>query len=503
MSSIKQLQVQDFIINPTQMNIDSQMSYYDVWGTKAHVLMLNKIGVINDNEISHILKALNDIEVLCTNNEFQIDPQYGAQLTLERMIIEKSGDAGYKCHTARSRNDQVIVTEMLFMREKILDLKKFAIEILYLLLELGKNHITTVMPGYTHMQPAKPTTLGQWCLSYFDSLMRGLTSLQHTYTSYNMNPLGAVESYGTSWDIDRKFTAELLGFEQVWEIPLDVISSRGNIQLAYLSDLSEIAITCRKIAQDLMLFYTFEFQIIDLGDEVAQRTHPITGSSVMAQKKNPDVLELIRATAPQIIGYVGVVANILSSLPMGYNRDSREAKEYIVLAFLKMNAMFDALKKVLKSVTFNENRMQEIVINNYSLTTDLADYIAQTHGIGYRLVYKVIGKVISNLIQEKRPISYIESSEIIAEGKNIGLDLKITQEELQQILNPQLCIEKRVHIGGSNYKRLQNIILQRNQQFKDLKEWVDLQKLNIRKSQEFLNELVNKKLELEHKASNV
>ena len=215
------------------------------------------------------------------------------------------------------------------------------------------------------------------------------------------------------------------------------------------------------------------------------------------------MLELIRATAPQIIGYVGVVANILSSLPMGYNRDSREAKEYIVLAFLKMNAMFDALKKVLKSVTFNENRMQEIVINNYSLTTDLADYIAQTHGIGYRLVYKVIGKVISNLIQEKRPISYIESSEIIAEGKNIGLDLKITQEELQQILNPQLCIEKRVHIGGSNYKRMENMILQRNQQLNDLKEWVDLQKLNIRKSQEFLNELVNKKLELEHKASNV
>ncbi len=448
------LETGGFIVPQKQLELDLKMVPFDVWASMAHVLMLHKQKIIDAEKTKKILAALFSIEKEVHNGNFFVDPGKGAQLTLEAKIIELADDAGQSVHTGRSRNDQVIVTELLFLREKVLSFLPQLMEVVEALLLLAKKNQQMVMPGYTHMQPAKPTTVGQWVLAYANAFSRAAQTIMHYYDMYNMNPLGACESYGTSWFLDREYTAKLLGFKQVWEVPQDAIGSRGFPQLGYLSGLSEVCLVASKISQDLILFNMFEFGIIELGQEVAMRMHPITGSSVMAQKKNPDVLELIRATAPQVSGYVGIVSNILDSLFMGYNRDVREVKEYVVMGFYKTTTALNTLENVIHTVEFNKERMNQLVIKNYSLTTELADYISQKTGIGYRLIYKIIGTVVDEAIQNKKTLLEITAKEIINKAEVFGIDLVLTQKEILEAIDPKIAIEKKKHIGGTSQKTM-------------------------------------------------
>src|SRR5919201_453220 len=210
------LQSAKFIVSPTQVALDESMLGCDIWGT-------------------------------------------GAQLSLEQAVISAVGvEDGSRMHTARSRNDQVMVTEMLYLRERALELAGETWGVVEALLDLATEHVDTVMPGYTHMQPAKPTTFGQWAISYADAVLRGLTALRHAWDQFDACPLGAVESYGTSWPVDRELTDRLLGFSRVWEVPQDAISSRGLPQLAYLDVCKVLALEIGKIAADLLLFTTWE-----------------------------------------------------------------------------------------------------------------------------------------------------------------------------------------------------------------------------------------------------
>lgn len=454
MKNDKQLEVADFIVSTKQMSLDMVMVPYDLWGTIVHVLMLHKQKILSVTDIKVVLLALQEIKKEVSEHKFIIDPNKGAQLSLEAKIIEKVGAIGYSIHTGRSRNDQVMVTEMLYLKEQILIVVQKLIVVQQILFALAQDNINTVMPGYTHMQPAKPTTFGQWSLAYFYSFTKTLDTIKFYYELYDLCPLGACESYGTSWPINRKYTASLLGFSKPWEIPQDAISSRGFPQLGYLTALSEIGLVASKLAQDLLLFSTFEFKLISLGDEVAQRMHPITGSSVMAQKKNPDVLELIRSTAPQVSGFLMIVHNILSGLPMGYNRDTREVKEYIGLGLSKTLTMVGALEKVLNTICINRKRMEKSVMANYSLTTDLADYISQRNKIGYRLIYKIVGQVVGKAINSGKLLADVTANELIIQAKESRIDLKITDQELKQLMNPKVILSKRQHIGGSGLKSM-------------------------------------------------
>src|SRR6478609_3567318 len=225
--TIRNLESASFIVSPTQVALDTVMLEYDVWGTQAHVLMLQSAGIIDAPVALHICRALGAIGNAARSGDFQIDPERGAQLSLERAVIERVGTAdGSRMHTARSRNDQVMVTELLYLRERALALAGETANVVAALLDLAAAHIDTVMPGYTHMQPAQPTSFGQWAASYADALLRSLGDLEYTWAEYDASPLGAVESYGTSWPIDRALTAKLLGFERVWELPQDVIGAR-------------------------------------------------------------------------------------------------------------------------------------------------------------------------------------------------------------------------------------------------------------------------------------
>ncbi len=469
--------VLNYIVSPTQQEIDLKMVPYDIWGTMAHVIMLQKTGILSLDKAAKILKALQEINIEDFGGDFKIDPQKGAQLTLEGKIVEKAGEsAGLSAHTARSRNDQVMVTELLYLKEEYLNLTLGLVNLSAVLLDLASKHVSTVFPGYTHMQPAKPTTFAHWCLAYCDGIFRVVKYLQNAFELYDLCPLGAAESYGTSWPIDRDLAAKLLDFGGVWEVPQDAISSRGLPQLAVLDGLNQFGVIASKLATDLLLYSTFEYGLVIFGDQVSQRLHPITGSSIMAQKKNPDVLELVRSTAPQISGFHQIVTGILSALPSGYNRDSREVKEYIGLAIDKVNATIGVLGNVFITLTVNKEKALLLVLSNYSLTTDLADYLSQKSGQPYRLVYKIIGQVVDEAIKSSKPLTVLTSFEIQKVAKLHGVSLEVTDSELKMLLNPEALLDKRKHVGGTSVSTTQKMIGARKEQVKNMEKWVVGQK---------------------------
>ncbi len=463
-----------FIVSPTQVALDTAMLPYDIWGTRAHVLMLAATGIIPPAAAGAICAALAQIAAETSAGLWQIDPARGAQLSLEQAVIARVGVSdGSRMHTARSRNDQVLVTELLYLREQGLTLATAGTAAVAALLDLAAAHGATVMPGYTHMQPAKPTSFGQWALAYADALTRSLADLQYTWAQYDTCPLGAVESYGTSWPIDRALTARLLGFARVWEVPQDAIGARGLPQLAYLDVCKRLALTISKIAADLLLFTTWEYRYVHLGSAIAQRLHPITGSSVMAQKKNPDALELLRATGHEVIGLAGLAAHLLAGLPMGYNRDTREIKEWSALGFAKTLAALGILRTTLATLVVDGDRMRGAVAANYSSTTDLADAIAAHTGVGYRQIYGVVGGLVDGLIAGGQPLGSLRAATICDAAAAAGLVIALTDAAVQAALDPAQALAARTHIGGAAPAEMARLLAARQQQLADQRAWID------------------------------
>jgi argininosuccinate lyase len=463
-----------FIVSPTQVALDAAMLAHDIWGTRAHVLMLHSTGIVPTTAAIAICRALDLVERAVQAGEFRIDPERGAQLSLERAVIELAGvEHGSRMHTARSRNDQVMVTEMLYLRERVLALAAQVCSVVGALLDLGREHAGTVMPGYTHMQPAKPTTFGQWALAYADGLLRCLADLRHTWEQYDACPLGAVESYGTSWPIDRALTARLLGFSRVWEVPQDAIGSRGLPQLACLDVCRHIALLVSKVAADLLLFTTWEYGYVRLGEAVARRLHPITGSSVMAQKKNPDVLELLRASGQEVAGIASTAAHLLCGLPMGYNRDTRQIKEWSALGLDRTISALSMLAVTLSTLEVDRERMLRAVAENYSCTTDLADAIAQSTGVGYRQIYAVVGGLVDAMIEQGRPLHTVKADEIVRAASQAGISISLTDRQVQEALDPMQAVARRRHVGGAAPQEMERMLAHRQKELDAYLNWIE------------------------------
>lgn len=475
--------VQSWIVSARQLEIDTRLVLYDIWGTAAHVVMLCRCGIITRNTAAKLLQALRRMEKEYAAGRFRLNPDKGAQLSLEARLVELAGEkAGLSAHTARSRNDQVAVTELLYLRQRTLSVVRAVSVVCAILLRLAARHSRTVFPGYTHMQPAKPTSFGHWCLAYADALLRCLDGMESACRRYDLCPLGAVESFGTSWPIDRELTARLLGFSGVWENPQDAITSRGMFQLALLTGLEEITLVASRMATDLLFYSTFECGTVRLGEDVARRLHPVTGSSVMAQKRNPDVLELIRATAPELCGLRQTASGILARLPSGYNRDSREIKEYVELGLDKTGTMLAALERALATLTVDSGRARELVEKNYSLTTDLADYLARTSGAPYRLVYKIVGAVVDRLIAAGKPLAEVTAEELNREAEKHGLSFCVNARDLHTVLDPNRALELRRHTGGTSASAFRRLLTRTRKDISLHQAWADRQARRYRRA---------------------
>jgi argininosuccinate lyase len=273
--------------------------------------------------------------------------------------------------------------------------------------------------------------------------------------------------------------ADLLGFNDVREVPQDAISSRGLPQLAFLDGLNHFGIVTSKLATDLLLYSTFEFGLVSFGDTVSQRLHPVTGSSVMAQKKNPDALELVRSFSSQITGFHQIVTGILAGLPSGYNRDGRETKEYMSLSLNKTNTTIDVLLDVLVGLSVCKEKALFLVKANYSLTTDLADYLSQKTNLPYRLVYKIIGQVVDVSIKNGKSLDAITPLDIQDAAHFYSTSLEVTWDELKSVLDPVVALSKRKNIGGTNFEITRKMIGSKEQKIKEAISWVADQEVKI------------------------
>jgi argininosuccinate lyase len=461
-------------------SFDRMLAEFDAYATQAHVLMLAKQGVINPEDAAAALAALVEIEDICVAGEFRYEPGYGAQLTLEKMVVDRVGEhIGYQVHTGRSRNDQVLTAQKLTVRDRLLGVLSQLAALVEAFVERSAADRDVVMPGYTHMQPARPTTVGQWCAAYADMFARDFRRLRDAYERHNTNPLGAAESHGTTWPLDRAYTQELLGFTGIDEIPLDAISSRGESDADFLTGLSFVALHLSKFAEDLLLFNTWEYGYAVLGTGQAARMGRLTGSSIMPQKRNPDVLELLRGQASEINSYMLHALDVLKALPSGYNRDSRDTKAPILRGLASVSGSLAQAILVIDGVQFNVAKMEEAVRANHCMATDLAEYLAQRHSVPFREMHGIVGRATKAAIEQDRRVESLTPEELAFQAATIGQELAVTVEEISAGTDPKAALARRDNIGGATAGRMDAWISGRREAVAELAEWARAERRRV------------------------
>lgn len=452
---------------------DIILAEFDCVATQAHVLMLRKQRIMSESDAAKALAALIEIEDICAAGKFRYEPGYGAQLTLEKMIVDRVGPTvGYQVHTGRSRNDQVLTAQKLCVRDRLIGCLGQLVDLVQALVARAELDCAVVMPGYTHMQPARPTTVGQWCAAYADMFARDLRRLRDAYERNDTSPLGAAESHGTTWPLDRAYTAELLGFKGIDEIPLDAISSRGESDADFLTGLSFVALHMSKLAADLLLFNTWEYGYAVLGSGQAARMGRLTGSSIMPQKRNPDVLELLRGQASELYSYLLHAFEVLKALPSGYNRDSRDTKAPILRGLRSISGSLTQLVQVVGNVEFDEPAMQRAVVENYCMATDLAEYLAKRYAVPFREMHGIVGRAVSQAIDERRRVDELTPADIAAQAREVGHEFLVTDADIAEGTDPSAALQRRGNIGGASRERMAEWITDRRRSSAELAAWV-------------------------------
>ena len=362
---------------------DSVILLYDIFGSEAHSIMLYEIGFLTLVDLKKILQALEEVkknpDVLYAGSYEDIHE------SLEAFVIKQAGnDSGGKMHTARSRNDQVILDIRMKVRDEINGICNAIIDLIDSLLEKANENTETVMPMYTHLQQAQIGSFSHFLLSYADALFRDMDRLYISYGRINQSPLGACAIGGSSINIDRKKTAFLLGFDGLIKNSVDATSSRDSL-IEFVSALSILMVTLSRMAEDFIIWSTFEFGYIDISDKYSST------SSAMPQKKNPDVLEVIRSKAALMIGNLVTILSTVKSLPSGYNRDLQDLKPTL---WKMSTAALESLRMMtglVRSLYIHKERMQEAASNSYAISLDIAEQLVVKKGIPFRSAHKVVG----------------------------------------------------------------------------------------------------------------
>ncbi len=424
----------------SSLDTDKEMFFEDVWGSEAHVLMLAKQGIIPAGDAGKILKALGDVKKEYSAGKFELDEAFeDVHINIENYVISKCGiEYGGRMHTARSRNDQVLTDTKLHLRKELLEVMGCVLELEESLLCLADQNADAIMPGYTHMQHAQPITFGFWASSYASMLLRDFDRLSGAYAHDNTCPLGAGALSGTSFPIDREYTAKLLGFDGVHVHALDAVSSRDHV-LEALSALSILMCDLSKLAEEFVLWSSCEFGFIEFSDSFA------TGSSIMPQKKNPDMAELVRGKTGRVYGALMQVLTLMKGLPGGYNRDMQEDRELLWDALYVVKGSLQVLNAGLSDAKINRARMSESVYADFSTATELANYLVKEKGIAFRKAYEITGGVVKELSSRKKDLR--DTSEVIAFLKKSGVTA--SSDALSEILDPGKAASRNKSLGGT------------------------------------------------------
>ena len=401
--------------------LDLVLAKYDVIASKAHAKMLGKVGLISEEEAEALVKALNVIAKSIEKREFTIEDTFeDMHSKIEFLLIEKLGDTGKKIHTARSRNDQVLVAMHLYLKDELSQIKEQTKTLFNLLMNLADEHKDILLPGYTHLQIAMPSSFGLWFSAYAESLIDDLYFINAAYNVANQNPLGSAAGYGSSFPIDRSFTTQEMGFKTIKYNVVAAQMGRGKVEKATAFGMANIAATLSKMAMDICLYMSQNFDFISFPDELT------TGSSIMPHKKNPDVFELVRGKCNKLQGIPNQLTLVINNLPSGYHRDLQLVKEIIVPAIQDLKACLEILTFSLKEIKVKKGILKDPKYD-YLFSVDTLNEMVK-NGIPFRDAYKSMGKAIEN--GNFKPKKDIEHTH---EGSLGNLSLEEIKEKMKNI----------------------------------------------------------------------
>lgn len=418
----------------TSLPFDCRLYKEDIEGSLAHSSMLYKQGIISleDKEAIHngLNSILNDIE----NNNLDFSGNYeDIHMFIEKTLTERIGDAGKRLHTARSRNDQIALDMRLYVKKEIKEIQKLLISFLNTLCENAMEHTETIMPGFTHMQHAQPISLAHWMMAYANMLKRDYIRLDNTCELMNECPLGSGALATTTYPIDREYTSELLNFRKPMDNSLDGVSDRDYcIELA--SDLSILMMHLSRMSEEIIQWSTIEFHFLELDDAYS------TGSSIMPQKKNPDICELIRGKSGRVYGSLISLLTALKSLPLAYNKDLQEDKEAIFNAIDTVKQCLEIIDPMFDSLTFIKENMEKSASKGFINATDCADYLVKK-GLPFRDAYYVTGKLVAYCSDNSKTLNDCT----IEEFRKFH---ELFDTDVYSFIDLNYCLHQRKALGG-------------------------------------------------------
>lgn len=423
--------VEDF---HSSISFDQRLYKHDIAGSIAHAKMLNRIGVLNDQELEQIVSGLKSIleDIEQGKIQFRVDAE-DIHMNIELLLTERIGDTGKKLHTARSRNDQVALDIRMYLKAELDKIREMLRDLQSTLLDLAERHIHTIMPGYTHLQRAQPVTLAHHLLAYCQMFRRDEERLADCRRRTDVMPLGSGALAGTTFPLDREYVARQLGFAAITENSLDGVSDR-DFAVEFTAAASLIMVHLSRFCEEIILWSSAEFDFVELDDAYS------TGSSMMPQKKNPDVAELIRGKAGRVFGDLMALLTTLKGLPLAYNKDLQEDKEALFDAVDTVKKCLLVFKPMLETMRFKEDRMAAAARGGFTNATDLADYLVRK-GMPFREAHEVVGKIVYYCLEKNITLEELD----LARYKQFS---SLVDEDVYEAINIGRCVEARRVPGG-------------------------------------------------------
>ena len=437
------------------ISFDQKFYKQDIRGSIAHVTMLASVGVLTEEERDQIIDGLNGILNDIETGAVKITSEYeDIHSFVEANLIDRIGDVGKKLHTGRSRNDQVALDMKLYTRDEVVEIKGLVKELMETLHSIMKEHIDTFMPGFTHLQKAQPVTLAHHVGAYMEMFKRDYSRLNDIYDRMNYCPLGAGALAGTTYPLDREQTASLLDFYGPTLNSMDSVSDRDYV-IELLSALSTIMMHLSRFSEEVIIWNSNEYKFVSIDDGFS------TGSSIMPQKKNPDIAELVRGKTGRVYGALTSILTTMKGIPLAYNKDMQEDKELTFDAIDTVKGCISLFNGMMKTMTFNKPQMEDSAKHGFTNATDAADYLVN-HGVPFRDAHGIVGQLVLLCIDKQIPLDDLS----LEEYKKIS---PVFEEDIYEAISMKTCVEKRNTIGAPGHDAMEKVIAINDAYLADLK----------------------------------
>ena len=439
------------------ISFDQKLYKQDMEGSIAHVKMLGKQGILTEKEMQDIVDCLKEILKEVEEGKLIITDEYeDIHSFVEAKLIDRLGDTGKKLHTGRSRNDQVALDMRLYTRQEVLHTDKLVKELLETILKIMEENTETIMPGFTHLQKAQPITLAHHMGAYFEMFRRDRLRLQDIFKRMNYCPLGSGALAGTTYPLDREYTAELLGFYGPTLNSMDGVSDRDYL-IEFLSALSTIMMHLSRFSEEVIIWNSNEYQFVEIDDAYS------TGSSIMPQKKNPDIAELVRGKTGRVYGALMSLLTTMKGIPLAYNKDMQEDKELSFDAMDTVKGCLALFNGLLATMKFNKEKMHDSANKGFTNATDAADYLVN-HGVPFRDAHGIVGRIVLYCLDKKIAIDDMSLDELKA-------ICPVFEEDIYEAISMETCVNKRLTVGAPGKDAMEKVIALHKEYLS--KDWQD------------------------------